>query len=52
MTEIAKRIIEDEKKNFLNTFDKKSLIIDSLRRSIERKNEYIAYLERRLKNAR
>lgn len=52
MTEIAQRIIENEKKKFLEKFDKKNLVIDSLRRSIERKNEYIDYLERRLKNER
>lgn len=48
---LARKIIKEEKEKFLEKFDKKNLIIDSLRRSLERKNEYIDYLERKLKNA-
>jgi len=49
---LAQKIIKKEKQKFLDTFDAKNLLIDSLRRSMKRKNEYIDYLERRLKNAR
>ena len=51
---IARARIRVEKQNFLNSLkspvDKRDVLIESLRRKIEGKNEYIAYLEQRLHN--
>lgn len=51
---IARARIRVEKQNFLNSLkspvDKRDMLIESLRRKIEGKNEYIAYLEQRLHN--
>ena len=51
---IARARIRVEKQNFLNSLkspvDKRDMLIESLRRKIEGKNEYIAYLEQRLNN--
>ena len=51
---IARARIRVEKQKFLNSLkspvDKRDVLIESLRRKIEGKNEYIAYLEQRLHN--
>ena len=49
-----KSVLIDQKtpkifESFKSSKDKKDLLIDSLRRKLEHKNEYIAYLEQRLK---